>query len=113
MKGVDENVGFLPEDPREQNAKCTSYTGLVADDAAVSHAHKLYLMYRDMAAISFILASVIPAALWYIEVALASRWTAGGLLVLQYVACAIGARHSGVRFICNVMAIHSTKKVKA
>jgi hypothetical protein len=43
----------------------------------------------------------------------ASRWIAGGLFALQHVVCAIGARHSGTRFVCSVLAVHSTTRVKA
>jgi hypothetical protein len=113
MKALVKHVGKLPDDPREQNAKWYKLYRAVTDDPAVSHAHKLYLMYRDMAAVSFILAPVVPAALWYVGAPPASRWIAGALFVLQYAVCAIGARHSGVRFVCNVLAIHSTKKAKA
>jgi len=70
-------------------------------------------MYRDMAAMSLFLMPLVPAALWYAGAPPASRWIAGGLFAVQYVVCAIGARHSGTRFVCNVLAIHSTTKVKA
>jgi hypothetical protein len=113
MAALVENVGELPNDPRAQNAKWYKLYRLVSDDAAVAHAHKLYLMYRDMAAMSLLLIPLVPAALWYAGASPSSRWIAGGLLALQYVACAIGASHSGTRFVCNVLAIHSTKKVKA
>ena len=43
----------------------------------------------------------------------ASCWIAGGLFTLQYLVCAISARHSGERFVCNVLAVHSVRKVKA
>lgn len=112
MKTLTKNVGALPTDPREQNAKWYKLYRQVSADAAVAHAHKLYLMYRDMAAMSLILTPLAPAALWYAGTSPGSRWIAGGLFALQYVVCAIGARHSGTRFVCNVLATHSTKKVK-
>jgi uncharacterized membrane protein YtjA (UPF0391 family) len=113
MKALAKNVGALPTEPGEQNAKWYKLYRLVSDDAAVAHAHRLYLMYRDMAAMSLLLIPLVPAALWYAGAAPASRWVAGGLFALQYVLCAISARHSGTRFVCNVLAIHSTRKVKA
>jgi hypothetical protein len=112
MKALARNVGALPTEPAEQNAKWYKLYQQVSGDAAVAHAHKLYLMYRDMASMSLILMPLVPAALWYAGAPPASRWIAGGLLVLQYVVCAISARHSGTRFVCNVLAIHSTTKVK-
>ncbi|QOK96846.1 hypothetical protein HF909_10665 [Ralstonia pseudosolanacearum] len=113
MKTLAKNVGALPTDPGEQNARWYKLYRLVGDDPAVSHAHKLYLMYRDMAAMSLLLIPLVPAALWYAGAPSTSRWIAGGLFALQYVVCAIGARNSGTRFVCNVLAVHSTTKVKA
>ncbi|KWH53846.1 hypothetical protein [Burkholderia anthina] len=113
MKALAKNVGVLPTDPGEQNAKWYKLYRQVSGDAAVSHAHKLYLMYRDMAAMSLLLVPLVPAALWYAGAPSASRWIAGGLFAVQYVVCAISARHSGTRFVCNVLAVHSTKKVRA
>ncbi|MFV8529415.1 hypothetical protein [Ralstonia pseudosolanacearum] len=113
MKALAKNVGALPTDPAEQNAKWYKLYRQVSGDAAVAHAHKLYLMYRDMAAMSLLLVPLVPAALWYAGAPPASRWIAGGLFALQYIVCAISARHSGTRFVCNVLAVHSTAKVKA
>jgi hypothetical protein len=112
MKALAKNVGDLPDDPGAQNAKWYKLYRLVDDDAAVIQAHKLYLMYRDMAAMSLLLVLLVPAALWYAGGQPESRWIAGALFVVQYAVCAIGARHSGARFVCNVLAIHSVIKVK-
>ncbi len=113
MKALSKNVGGLPTDPGEQNAKWYRLYRQADADPAVVHAHKMYLMYRDMAAMSLLLVPLVPAALWYAGAPPASRWIAGGLFALQYVVCAINARHSGTRFVCNVLAVHSTTKVKA
>lgn len=112
MKALAKNVGALTTDPGDQNAKWYKLYRLVSDDPAVAYAHKLYLMYRDMAAMSLLLIPLVPAALWYAGAPPASRWIAGGLFALQYVVCAISARHSGTRFVCNVLAVHSTTRVK-
>jgi hypothetical protein len=111
MKLLAKNVGELPTDPKEQNAKWYRLYKLVNDDPAVSQAHKLYLMYRDMAAMSLLLIPLVPAALWYAGAPPASRWIVVALFALQYLVCAISARHSGTRFVCNVLAVHSTKKI--
>jgi hypothetical protein len=113
MKALAKNVGELPGEPGEQNAKWYKLYRQVGEDAAVIHAHKLYLMYRDMAAMSVLLMPFVPAALWYAGAPPASQWIAGCLFALQYLMCAISARHSGARLVCNVLALHSTTKVKA
>jgi hypothetical protein len=70
-------------------------------------------MYRDMAAMSLTSLPLVPAALWYAGLPTPSRWIAAGLFLVQYLACATAARHAGTRLVCNVLAIHSTTKVKA
>jgi hypothetical protein len=111
MKALEKNVGALPTDPSEQNAMWYRLYRLVRDEPAVSHAHKLYLMYRDMAAMSLIVTPLVPLAMWYAAASPGSRWIAASFLALQYAVCAISARHSGTRFVCNVLAIHSASKV--
>jgi hypothetical protein len=112
MKALVKNVGTLPTEPGEQNAKWYKLYRQVGGDAAVTQEHKLYLMYRDMAAMSLLLMPIVPAALWYAGAQPASRWITGGLFALQYLVCAISARHSGARFVCNVLAVHSIAKVR-
>ncbi|QHO77906.1 hypothetical protein ACH79_40285 [Bradyrhizobium sp. CCBAU 051011] len=113
MAALAKNVGALPTDPGQQNAMWYKLYRLVGDDPAVSEAHKLYLMYRDMAVMSLSMVPLAPAAIWYAGAPAGSLWIASGLFAVQYVMCAVAARHSGTRFVCNVLAIHSTTKVKA
>ena len=79
----------------------------------MAHAHKLYLMYRDMAAMSLLLMPLVPAALWYAGTSPASRWIAGVLFALQYLRCSHQRTSQRRAVHGNVLAIHSTKKVKA
>ena len=37
----------------------------------------------------------------------------GALMLGQYLLAAIAARNSGIRFVANVLAIHSTRRVIA
>jgi hypothetical protein len=113
MKALAKNFGALPTDPDEQNSKWYKLYRQVGDDPAVAHAHKLYLMYRDMAAMSLLMTPLVPAVLWYAGAAPGSGWMAGGLFALQYLVSAVSARHSSTRFVCNVLAVHSARKVKA
>ena len=111
MSALAKNVGALPTEPREQNAKWYKLYRLVGDEPTVVEAHKAFLIFRDMAAMSLLLVPLVPAALWYAGVTPGRIWTAGALFLAQYVLCALCARHSGKRFVCNVLAIHCTKKV--
>jgi len=111
MAALKKNVGAFPEEPADQNAKWYKLYKHVPTDPTVRDAHRHFLMYRDMAALSFLLILLVPAALYFIGVACNALWFAVALLVTQYLVTALSARWSGVRFVCNVLAVHSAKKV--
>lgn len=113
MAMLKKNVGEFPTEPAEQNSKWYKLYKMVANDLEVVEAHKMYLLYRDMAALSLLLIVLVPLGLYFFRTSTSALWIACGLLILQYVVTALGARHSGVRLVCNVLAIHSTKKVTA
>lgn len=111
MTALKKNVGVLPTEPTEQNSKWFKLYQMVKTDPAVIEAHKLYLMYRDMAAMSLPLIVLGPLGLFVSGASSVVLWTAAGLFFLQFLVSAVAARNSGVRFVCNVLAIHATKKV--
>jgi hypothetical protein len=111
MVALKKNVGELPTDPAEQNKKWFKLYNMVGDDRAVVEAHKLYLMYRDMAAMSLPLAVLAPIGLYVLNAPSISLPMTAVLFAVQFVVCCLGARHAGTRFVCNVLSIHSTKKV--
>jgi len=113
MIALKKNVGALPTDPQEQNAKWYKLYKLVANEPEVVEAHKLFLMYRDMAAMSFALIALVPVVLFALGTAHWAPWLAAGLFVAQYLMTALSARWSGIRFVCNVLAVHSARKVVA
>ena len=85
--------------------------GQVARVDRAAEAHKLFLMYRDMAVMSLALVVLVPVALLVVGAASPAPWLAAGLFVLQYLVTALSARWSGIRFVCNVLAVHSARKV--
>lgn len=111
MVALKKNVGELPTDPAEQNKKWFKLYKMVGSDRAVVEAHKLYLMYREMAAISLPLVPLVPIGLYFINAPMKALPMAAGLFAVQFFVCCVGARHSGTRFVCNVLSIHSIKKV--
>jgi len=113
MVALKRNVGALPAVPSEQNSKWYKLYRMVADDVAVVEAHKLFLMYRDMAAMTLPLIVLIPVGLRLAGIVGIETWITAGVFLLQYIASALCARHSGIRLVCNVLAIHSTRKVPA
>jgi hypothetical protein len=111
MVALKKNVGDLPRDAAEQNKKWFKLYKLVSDDKAVVEAHKLYLMYRDMATMSLPLVVIVPLSLWLGGASPSALWITEFMFAMQFVVCCLGARNSGTRFVCNVLAIHSTKKI--
>lgn len=111
MVALKKNTGELPTDPSEQNRKWFKLYRKVVDDRTVVEAHKSYLMYRDMASVSLPLVFAVPVGLYLAGGSTAAIFITGTLFAAQFLACCMGARHSGKRFVCNVLAIHSTKKI--
>jgi hypothetical protein len=111
MASLKKNIGVFPSDPYEQNKKWYGLYQLVVGDVAVVEAHKLFLMYRDMATASLPLIVLVPLGLRFAGASAIEGWIASGFFVVQYVATALSARHSGNRLVCNVLAVHSTRKV--
>jgi hypothetical protein len=111
MVALKKNVGDLPSDAAEQNKKWFKLYKLVDDDKAVVEAHKLYLMYRDMATMSLLLVVLVPLGLWLGGAPPSTLWITALMFAIQFVVCCLGARNSGTRFVCNVLSIHSTKKI--
>lgn len=113
MASLRKNVGALPTESIEQNSKWYKLYKQAPNEPEVQEAHKLFLMYRDMAVLSLPLVALVPLSL---NVAGASNSTlalAAGLFVVQYLLTALSARWSGIRFVCNVLAIHSARKITA
>ena len=113
MAALKKNAGQLPTAPAQQNSKWYELYRQVQNDPAVAEAHKLFLMYRDMATLSLSLVVLVPLALYLVGAAQTAPLLAAGLFSAQYLLNAFSARWSGIRFVCNVLAVHSTKKVGA
>lgn len=112
MAGLKRNTGVLPTDPSEQNRKWFKLFKMVENEASVLEAHKGYLMFRDMAAMSVPLVLLVPAGLYVAGVSPGLCAAAAVVFLVQFMACCVAARNSGRRLICNVLAIHGSRKVK-
>ena len=110
MAALRKNVGALPTDPTEQNSKWYKLYKQVPDEPEVVEAHRLFLMYRDMAVMSLALMILVPLGLLFARAASLAPWLAAGLFTVQYFVTALSARWSGIRFVCNVLAVHSARK---
>ena len=113
MASLKKNVGALPTESNEQNSKWYKLYKQVPNEPEVQEAHKLFLMYRDMAVLSLPLVALVPLSLNVAGVSNSTLALAAGLFVVQYLLTAFSARWSGIRFVCNVLAIHSARKITA
>ena len=113
MAALKKNAGKLPTDQAEQNSKWYKLYKQVPNEPEVQEAHKLFLMYRDMAVLSLPLVALVPLSLNVAGVSNSTLALAAGLFVVQYLLTALSARWSGIRFVCNVLAIHSARKITA
>lgn len=99
-------AGDFPEAAREQNALWYRLFKGIDAEPLVAEAHRLFLLFRDLAALSALLAVVAPVALVVLGAPATATWLAFGFFAIQYAATAIAARHHGVRLVCNVLALH-------
>jgi hypothetical protein len=111
MMRLKKNAGAWLEEPKEQNTKWYRLYKQVETVPEVAHAQKDFLMYRDMAVLSLPLVVLAPLGLYLAEANANALLVAVGLFIAQYLLAAISARNAGERFVCNVLAMHSAKKV--
>lgn len=112
MQALGRNVGPLPEAPSEQNARWYQLYKLVENQVEITEAQRSFLMYRDMAALSLPFVALAPAGLYLGGASPQAQWLAAGVFLAQFVLTAVSARWSGIRFVCNVVALHSAKKIR-
>jgi hypothetical protein len=113
MDALRRNVGKLPIEPAKQDALWYKLYRRVESKPPVQDALRMYLLFRDAAAISLLLAMTIPVSLWASGLGGMPAWTCLAVLVCQFLLTSIAARHNGARLICNVLAIHATQRVPA
>jgi hypothetical protein len=66
---------------------------------------------RDLAALSLIAAPCVALLLYVLEFGFGVSASAALILLTQYSATAVAARNNGMRFVTNVLALHSLKKI--
>jgi hypothetical protein len=113
MAALKRNVGALPTDPAEQNAKWYELYCMVNSVTAVMEANRSYLLYRDMAAMSFLLTFLVPLGLRLCGAASTTLLASALIFAAQYAITAVSASHAGVRLVRNVLAIHAAQKIAA
>jgi hypothetical protein len=107
VAALERRIGPFPSSPVAQNAEWYLIYRLHRNDDAVLDANRRFLLFRDLATVSVLLAVGVPIALklagW--EIAMAP---AGAVFAVQYVLSSIAAQQAGIRFVRTVLAIEST-----
>lgn len=111
MANLTKNVGALPTDAGAQNARWYQLYKLVENQIEILEVHRSFLMYRDMATLSLPFIGLAPLCLYFAGASKEAQWIGAGIFLVQFILTAISARWSGIRFVCNVLAIHSARKV--
>lgn len=113
LGALEKNVGEFPNDERAQNSMWYRLYKLVENDVSVLESHQSYLMFRDIAAMSALLILLVPLALFLFGNKPPVVGLSAAFFAVQYLIAAVAARNSGVRFVQNVLCLHSAKKVVA
>ena len=113
LKKLQMSIGKLPTNEREQNALWYEMYKKVEFDLSVLSSHKSYLLFRDTAAISLILAFIIPFTMYCFNEECTYIGSSAALFLVQYFVSAIAARNSGNRFVQSVVAVYLCTGSKA
>lgn len=109
MAALARHVGVFPSAGAEQNAVWYRLYRQVSAEPDVVDAHRHFLLYRDMAVLTVGVIVLAPLALAWIR-APATVWLGtAAFLLIQFLLTALSARWSGIRFVCNVLAIHAAR----
>lgn len=100
----------IPQDPREQNSLWYGLYKVHGKVVTVSEAHRLYLLTRDMTALSVLFTVMFPVSVLYVSVEAKRVLLYCGILFTQYLLLSISARNYGNRFVLNVLAVASHAK---
>ena len=105
-----KNIGEFPQDPREQNSRWYALYREVQSEASVQDSHGQYLLFRDLAAVSLLLALAAPMALLVAHSATSIVLGTAAFFLTQFLLAAQAGRVAGVRMVRNVLALHASLK---
>lgn len=109
MDALEKSIGPFPTDSLKQNAKWYQLYKQIQNEPEISEAHRNFLMYRDMAVLSLPFIPLTPFFLYLAGALPGAQWLGAGLFSMQYLSTAVSSRHNGVRFVTNVLAVHSAR----
>lgn len=113
LASLRKNVGAFPLEAREQNSSWYRLYKRVESEISVAEAQRNFLLFRDAAAISALL--MLGLGNFRLVDRQEISWVGVALLLMagQYLLCAVAARHHANRFVRNVLALHSQRRIVA
>ncbi len=106
---LQENITPLPSTAREQNVEWYRIYRKHHKEEAIQDINKRFLLFRDLATISFLFLIILPVILraTHTEVTI---WPIIIVFLIQYLMSAIAAHQMGIRLVCTALAIEASKK---
>jgi hypothetical protein len=102
--------GSLPRSPKDQNVLWYQLYKKHAAALTISEAHRLYLLTRDMTAISAVFTFAFPLCAFFSSTHKETAFYYTVALVGQYLILSASARNYGNRFVLNVVTEESHSK---
>jgi hypothetical protein len=112
IEALKRNVGVFPADPKDQNEKWYKLMKKVDGAPEIIDPHSRFLLFRDLAGLSFLLVILVPLVVLLVRRQVSSAAISLAVFAAQFVLVAVSARFSGERLVTNVLALHSVKKYR-
>ena len=107
---LKKRIGRFPVEPGRQNSRWYELYKTVQDSPSVADAHRSFLLFRDLASISALLAGLVGIIFSIIGI----DWqrTVAAVLFIggQYLLAVVASRFSAHRFVRNVLAEHAVEQ---
>ena len=103
---LEARIGAFPSDPRDQQNLWYRLYQRHKLDVSVVDAHRPFLVFRYLAALSFLLAIFLPATLWGFGYYVAT-WSTLAVFAGQFLLAVAASRQAAKRFVCTVLSLES------
>ncbi len=103
-KQLAQKMGSFPKGPKEQNSRWYSIYKRYSVAPMVLHAHKQFLLSRDLCSISFLFSFIGPWGLLLFGHKLSWVLFYASVMFAHYLLFMVVSRNHGNRFVCNVLA---------
>jgi len=105
MKKMEKILhSHIPHDPKEQNSAWYSIYKKHSDKTIVFESHKLFLLTRDLASLTFIFLPATLIAHLIFDTTTKSIWIHMGILLITLILTILACQNYGKRFVANVLA---------